>query len=274
MDRSRLSFNTGNLSGSIADKLAAIEEAGFASTTMWPADFFVHFEDLDANLACARSSPVRNTCWMMVRDLEGSPPEVKQRKLELARQMMDQMDLVGSTTLVQCSNIGEQVERDWSLAVEDLRRLAELAASRQKRIAFEPMSQGQWINTLQLGWEMVRDVDHPAFGLVVDASHIFLSESPLTLIDRIPGDKIFLCEVSDFPTAHLERRELLRNYRLFPGEGTRPIRELVERVMATGYAGDYSAEVFSARYRAADPRWVAKRGYDSLLRLFEKELAG
>src|SRR5512145_1744100 len=116
MKRSQLSFNTGNMTGSFADKLAAIEAAGFAATTMWPADFFTHLEDADANLAVARSSRVRSTCYMMVRDLEGSPPEVKARKLELARQMMDQMTLIGADTLVQCSNINTDVDRTWSLA--------------------------------------------------------------------------------------------------------------------------------------------------------------
>jgi len=236
---------------------------------MWPADFFVHFEDLDANLEFARSSPLECTCYMMVRDLEGSPPPVKVRKLELARQMMDQMDLIGAKTLVQCSNISTEVDRDWKLAVKDLRKLGDLAKSRGMRIAFEPMSQGQWINTWQLGWQMVKDVDHPSVGLVLDASHIFLAGTPLDGIEKIPGDKIFLCELSDFPTANLERRELLRNYRLFPGEGTRPIRDLVERMMATGYQGPFSAEVFNARYRAADPRLVAKRGMDALEKLFQ-----
>ena len=272
-DRSRLSFNTGNMTGSIADKLAAINEAGFGGTTMWPADFFAHFEDLDANLEFARSSPLDCTCYMMVRDLEGSPPAVKARKLELARQMMDQMALIGATTLVQCSNIGTEVDRNWSLAVNDLRKLGDLAKSKGMRIAFEPMSQGQWINTWQQGWQMVKDVDHPQVGLVLDASHIFLAGADLDGIDKIPSARIFLCEVSDFPDANLERREMLRNYRLFPGEGTRPIRPLVERVMATGYQGPFSAEVFSARYRAADPPFVAKRGFEAMQRLFAKELA-
>jgi 4-hydroxyphenylpyruvate dioxygenase len=274
MDRNRLSFNTGNFTGPIADKLAAIEEAGFRGTTMWPADFFVHFEDLDANLEFARASKLQNTCYMMVRDLEGSPPAIKARKLELARQMMDQMDLIGAKTLVQCSNINTEVNRDWSTAVQDLQKLGVLAESRGKRIAFEPLSQGHWINTYMLGWQLVKDADHPAVGLVIDASHVFLADSPLEPIDRIAPEKIFLCEVSDLPQANLDKREILRNYRLFPGEGTRPIRALVERVMGTGYRGPFSAEVFNARYRAADPRWVAKRGFQSLERLFARELVG
>ena len=61
---------------------------------------------------------------------------------------------------------------------------------------------------------------------------------------------------------------MLRNYRLFPGEGVRPVRAFVERVLGTGYQGVFSAEVFNARYRAADPRWVAKRGFEAMQKLF------
>jgi 4-hydroxyphenylpyruvate dioxygenase len=272
MRRSRLSFNTANMTGSLIDKLSAIEKAGFGATTMWPADVFSHLEDADANLAVAAASPLRTPTYMMVRNLEGSPPEVKARKLELARQMMEQMALFGADTLVQCSNISPDVKRDWGRAVQDLHELGELARSKGMRIAFEPMSQGFWINTYMLGWELVRDVDHPNVGLVLDASHVFLAESPLDGIDKIPGDRIFLCEVSDLPAAQLDRREMLRNYRLFPGEGTRPVRAFVERVLATGYDGDVSAEVFNAHYRAADPASVARRGFEAFERLFANEL--
>ena len=267
IDPARLSFNTGNMTGSLPEKLEALETAGFGGTTLWPADFFAHFEDLDANLDVFRASPLDCTCYMMVRDLEGSPPDVQARKLELARQMMDQMALIGATTLVQCSNISTAVDRDWSRAVADLRGLADLAQCRSMRIAFEPMSQGQWINTWQLGWQMVQDVDHLALGLVLDASHIFLAGSPLEGIEKILAERIFLFEVSDFPDANLDRREMLRNYRLFPGEGTRPIRDLAQRVLATGYHGPISAEVFNARYRAAPAQFVADRGMAALQNL-------
>jgi sugar phosphate isomerase/epimerase len=61
---------------------------------------------------------------------------------------------------------------------------------------------------------------------------------------------------------------MLRNYRLFPGEGVRPVRAFVQRVLGIGYQGVFSAEVFNARYRAADARWVAQRGFDAMERLF------
>jgi 4-hydroxyphenylpyruvate dioxygenase len=272
MKRSRLSFNTGNLSGTAAERWAAIAAAGFEATTMWPSDFFGLFEFVDANFDAAQAGPLRPTCYMMMRSFEGVPAAMRDRKMEIARQMMDQMALFGATTLVHTSNVGAEVDQDWRRAVEDCQALAELARTRGVRVAFEALSQGPWINTYIKGWDLVRDVDHPNFGLVIDASHVFLAESPLDMIDRIPGDRIFLCEVSDFLGTKLPKREMLRNYRLFPGEGVMPIRSLVERVMATGYSGDFSAEVFNAFYRSQPPEAVARRGYEALEKLFEKEL--
>jgi sugar phosphate isomerase/epimerase len=74
MNSDRFSFNSANMTGSIADRLAAIEEAGFASTTLWPADLFVHFEDPEATIALIRSSAVAVSAYQCVRDLEGRRP--------------------------------------------------------------------------------------------------------------------------------------------------------------------------------------------------------
>jgi len=267
MDRSKLSFNTANLSGPFAEKLTALEESGFASMTLWPADLFVHFEDPEATIASINLRAVSVSAYQCVRDLEGSAPEVKKRKIELARQFMDQMKLVGCDTLVLCSNVNEDVEQNWATAVQDVREIGELGKARNIRVAFEPICYGRWINNYITGWELVRDVDHSHVGLVLDAAHIFLPETPLQPIEQIPKDKIFLVELSDFPATTFDKRELLRNYRLFPGEGVRPLREFVDHVYATGYDGVLSLEVFNARYRAADPRFVAKRGMQALEKL-------
>lgn len=268
MNPGRFSFNTANMTGAIADRLAAIEQAGYGSATLWPADLFAHFEDPEATIELIRNSPVEVSAYQCVRDLEGSPAPIKARKMELARQFIAQMKLIGCDLLVLCSNVRDDIRRDWAQAVADLQAIGDLARTSGVRIAFEPICYGGWINTYVKGWELVRDVDHPHVGLVLDAAHIFLPETPLDAIEQIPGDKIFLVELSDFAATSLDKRELLRNYRMFPGEGVRPLRGFVDRVEATGYAGPISLEVFNARYRAADPSFVARRGFAALEALF------
>lgn len=274
MNARRFSFNSANMTGSIADRLAAMEEAGYASVTLWPADLFVHFEDPEATIARIRASSLAASAYQCVRDLEGSPAVVKGRKMELARQFIDQMKLIGCDMLVLCSNISDDVDRDWARAVADLQAIGELGRANGIRIAFEPICYGSWINTYIKGWELVRDADHSHVGLVLDAAHIFLPDTPLEPIEEIAGDKIFLVELSDFAATWLDKRELLLNYRMFPGEGMRPLRAFMDRVEATGYAGPISLEVFNARYRAADPRFVAQRGMQALEALFGRNAPG
>jgi 3-dehydroshikimate dehydratase len=274
MDPRRFSFNSANMTGPIGDRLAAIEEAGYASSTLWPADLFEHFEDPEATIALIRGSAVGVSAYQCVRDLEGSPAVVKARKMELARQFIDQMKLIDCDLLVLCSNVNDGVDRDWARAVADLQAIGEFGRAYGVRIAFEPICYGSWINTYIKGWELVRDADHSHVGLVLDAAHVFLPETPLEPIERIPGNKIFLVELNDFPSTSLDKRELLRNYRMFPGEGIRPLRAFMDRVETTGYAGPISLEVFNARYRAADPRFVARRGMQALEALFGRNMPG
>jgi 4-hydroxyphenylpyruvate dioxygenase len=274
MDPRRFSFNSANMTGSLADRLTAMEEAGYASATLWPADLFVHFEDPEAAIARINGSPVAVTAYQCVRDLEGAPAAVKCRKMELARQFIAQMKLIGCELLVLCSNVNDDIDRDWARAVGDLQAIGELGRASGVRIAFEPICYGSWINTYVKGWELVRDADHSHVGLVLDAAHVFLPETPLEPIERIAGGKIFLVELSDFPDTGLDKRELLRNYRLFPGEGRRPVRAFMDRVEATGYAGPISLEVFNASYRACDPRAVASRGMQALEGLFGRNTPG
>ncbi|HET8996782.1 MAG TPA: hypothetical protein VFN42_08950, partial [Acetobacteraceae bacterium] len=116
MEPQRFSCNSANMTGTIGDRMAAMAEAGFGSATLWPADLFVHFEDPEATIALIEASPVAISAYQCVRDLEGSPPPVKARKMELARQFLDQMQLIGCDTLVLCSNVNDELDRDWGRA--------------------------------------------------------------------------------------------------------------------------------------------------------------
>jgi 3-dehydroshikimate dehydratase len=264
------SFNTGNLTGPIVEKITAIRSAGFAAATLWHSDLFPPFDDPDGAVTPFRQSRLALSAYQMVRDLEGAAPAVRAHKLEIARQLIDQLLLLGGDTLVLASNGSAELDRDWDAAVAALRAIGDIGKSRGVRIAFEPLCYTPWINDYRLGWKLVRDADHSHVGLVLDPAHIFLVGSPLDDIATIPGAKIFLVELNDLPDTGLNIREMLRNYRMFPGEGRRPLGEFLRLVLATGYRGHFALEVFNATYRAMDPLLVARRGHASLEKLFEK----
>ena len=266
------SFNSANLTGPIATRIDAITAAGFAAATLWHNDLFPPFDDPDGAIAPFRASGLMLSAYQMVRDLEGAPPPLRDHKLEIARQLIDQLLLIGGDTLVLASNGSATIDRDWDAAVATLRTLGDLGKARKVRIAFEPLCYTSWFNDYRLAARLIRDVDHSHVGLVLDAAHIFLLDLPLDPIADIAGEKIFLVELNDLPDTGLNIREMLRNYRMFPGEGRRPLDVFLKAVLATGYRGHFALEVFNASYRAMDPHAVAKRGHASLDALFAKVL--
>jgi sugar phosphate isomerase/epimerase len=267
MTMHRWSFNSGNLAGPFVDKVAAIKDAGFAAATLWHSDLFPVFDDPDGAIQPFRKSGLAVSAYQFLRDIEGVPEATRLHKMELARQLMAQLKLVGGDTLA-IGSTGAPVNRDWKAAVAALRALGELGKSQGVRIAYEPMCYSEWISDYREAWKLIREIDHSHVGLVLDTAHVFLPGLPLDGISAIAGDKIFLVELNDFPESHIPLREQLKNYRLFPGEGVRPVREFVDRVLATGYRGDFALEVFNATYRSMDARAVAQRGFASLEKLF------
>ena len=168
-----------------------------------------------------------------------------------------------------CCNTSTKCSRDWARAVEDLRLLGDLGRSRDVRIGYEPLCYSPWIGDYRMAWDLIREVDHSHVGLVLDSAHVFLLNLPLEPISAIPGDRIFLAEYADLPTTSLSIREVVRYYRLFPGEGTQEMAEFARRVLGTGYTGYHSVEIFSARYEAMDAMLVARRAFESLTALLD-----
>lgn len=264
----RFSCTTATFGGTLEQRLSAIRSAGFAATELWPRDLFESFTDADTAVRHLRESGLAISCFQGLRDFESMTPAVRNHKLRLADHLMDQMDLVGADLLVLCSNTSADCSRDWQRAIDDMRALGDLARSRNVRVGYEPLCYTPWIADYRMAWDLVRQVDHDQIGLVLDSAHVFLLDLPLEPIGAIPGDKLFLVEYADLPTTNLSIREMVRYYRLFPGEGTRPMAEFLRQVGLTGYAGYHSVEIFSSRYEVMEPALVGQRAFDAMQRLF------
>jgi hypothetical protein len=119
------------------------------------------------------------------------------------------------------------------------------------------------------------------------ASAIYLRQHLQHLLSTVPGDKIFLFQTADasLPPSHLSTPPLessgtprllpwSRNCRLFPMEYDKgaylPIPSYARTILATGYKGDISLEVFNASLHDTSesvPIQHAKRAYIALERL-------
>src|SRR5207302_5694535 len=207
------------------------------------------------------------------RDFEAVSDDVFRRNLDRAERKFDVMGELGAPMLLVCSNVSPLAIGDDERAASQLHDLAERAARRNLRIAYEALAWGTHVRTYGHAWQIVRRAAHPHLGLNLDSFHtLALADDPAG-IAAIPGDRIFFFQVADAPRLAMDALSWSRHYRCFPGQGDLDLAGFLVHVLRSGYAGPLSLEVFNDDFRASDNRQTAVDAMRSLLYLEEQARA-
>ncbi|KFE55671.1 3-dehydroshikimate dehydratase QuiC [Pseudomonas syringae] len=264
------SIATVSLSGTLPEKLEAIAAAGFDGVEIFENDLLYydgsprHVRQICADLAIAI------TLFQPFRDFEGCRRDRLQRNLERAERKFDLMQELGTDLVLVCSNSAADSLGEENILLDDLSALAERAGARQLRIGYEALAWGRHVNTWQQVWNLVRQIDHPALGVLLDSFHTLSLKGDPSAISQIPGDKIFFVQMADAPILAMDVMEWSRHFRCFPGQGEFDLPGFLAPILKSGYTGPLSLEIFNDGFRAAPPRANAADGLRSLLYLEEK----
>jgi 4-hydroxyphenylpyruvate dioxygenase len=265
----RLGIATVCLSGTLEEKLAAAAAAGFHGVEIFENDLVVApWSPRRIRQQCADLG-LRIDLYQPFRDFEGVPPDVLRTNLRRVEQKFDVMEQLGVDTMLVCSSVSPDAVDDDDLAAEQLSLLADRAADRGLRIAYEALAWGRFVNTYEHSWRIVRRGSHPALGLCLDSFHVLSRGSDPAAIRVIPGSKVFFLQLADAPWMHMDVLQWSRHHRLFPGQGSFDLAGFVGTVLATGYEGPLSLEVFNDVFRQADPGHAAVDAMRSLIALRE-----
>lgn len=268
-------MDTISLAGPLEAKLAAVKAAGFGQIMLAARDLVGHPAGIDAAVQAVRESGLRVTGFQVLRDFEGLSGHLHSYKVGIAQQMILMARALGTRVLLACSSTSLHATDDPEAIACDLRKLAMLALPHGIRIAFEGLSWGRHINEVHQAWAAVQRADCPNLGLAIDSYHQFATGTPLSALDGIDPERIYLVQLSDFMWQETrtvqERIETARHFRVFPGEGvhSQALVELVRTLDAMGYRGDYSFEVFNDDYQQLPLPYVASRAWDSAVWLAE-----
>lgn len=275
-------MDTISLAGPLEAKLDAMAEAGFGQVMLKANDLVGHPQGWQAAVRAVRASGLRGTGFQVLRDFEGlSAPathKLHQYKVDIAKQMLEMCAALGCQVLLACSSTSQHASADLDLIAKDLHKLAMLAVPYGIRIAFEGLSWGRTINEFTTAWDVINRADCPNLGIGIDSFHILAAQTPLYAIDDLQADKVFLVQLADFMWQETktfeERMSTARTFRVFPGEGvhSEQLVELVLKLDALGYRGDYSFEVFNDDYLQMPLPFVAERAQRSAMWLAEDVL--
>jgi len=266
------SIATVALSGSLDEKLRAIAGAGFDAVEIFENDLLTfNGSPGDVGQLC-RDLGLSICAFQPFRDFEGMPEPQRSRNFARAQHKFDLMLQLQTDLLLICGNVSPVSQGGIDRAAADFHALGELAASHGLRVGFEALAWGRHVNDYRDAWEIVRRADHQSIGIILDSFHALAPAFPVSAIQSIPADRIFLVQLADAPTLGLDVLSWSRHFRCFPGQGDLPVNAFMEAIVATGYTGPLSLEIFNDQFRSGSAVRTATDGLRSLI-LLEDQLA-
>ncbi|MEX6509059.1 bifunctional sugar phosphate isomerase/epimerase/4-hydroxyphenylpyruvate dioxygenase family protein [Jiella sp. M17.18] len=260
---------TVSISGDLKEKLAAIAAAGFSGVEIFENDFLAFDGGPREVGQMVRDHGLEISLYQPFRDFEGMPEPQRTRTFDRAERKFDLMEELGTDLMLVCSNVSPISLGGIDRAAADFRELGERAARRGLKIGYEALAWGRHVSDHRDAWEVVRRTDHPAVGVILDSFHTLARGIDPETIRSIPGDKIAFIQLADAPKIDMDLLYWSRHFRNMPGEGDLDVPAFMRAVMATGYGGVISLEIFNDQFRGGSPKSIAVDGYRSLVNLID-----
>jgi sugar phosphate isomerase/epimerase len=126
------------------------------------------------------------------------------------------------------------------------------------------------VGSLPAAAELIRSVDMPGCGLVVDYWHVFRAGTSLDELSRsLTADQVFAVELND---ADAEIKGTLfedtRDNRRLCGEGDQDVRGFISTLQGIGFEGPWGVEILSNEHRARPVREALEAAYSTALACF------
>jgi sugar phosphate isomerase/epimerase len=112
---------------------------------------------------------------------------------------------------------------------------------------------------------------HPAACLLPDVYHIYKGGSDFTGLRMLAGDSIHVLHMNDYP-GDLPREKTRDADRVYPGDGVAPLTSILRTLLAGGFRGTLSLELFNPTYWKQDPAAVARTGLQKMQAAVQRAL--
>ncbi len=266
----RTGIATVSISGTLEEKIEAIAAAGFDGIEIFEQDFIADIRSPRAVGQRIRDAGLEVMLFQPFRDFEGLPGPLRAKAFDRIERKFDVMQELGCDLVLVCSSVHPEALGGIDRAAAGFAELGERAAARGLRVGYEALAWGRHVNDHRDAWEVVRRADHPNVGLVLDSFHTLARGIDPETIRRIPGDRIFFVQLADAPQIDMDLLYWSRHFRNMPGEGDLAVTAFMRAVMATGYAGPISLEIFNDQFRGGSPATIAQDGYRSIVALMDE----
>lgn len=183
--------------------------------------------------------------------------------LDALKEKLEIVQTIGCDRIVcPSTSTGNKTLDDFKRGVDNLRAGGELAKSYGVLLMLEFTKTSTLAGTLPSALKIVRETNHPNVRVMLDTFHFWAGFSKFEDLELLRDGELAHLHFEDIPSD--PPREMLESqqHRTFPGEGSAPLRRIIDVLKRKGYSGPVSLEVFqsgTAAIQDMDPFQLASR---------------
>lgn len=193
-----------------------------------------------------------------------APREKRPDVLARFREFASIAEQMGCRILVCPTGYEDAANQDEGMAVENYRAICAIAAEHDlvAGLEFVPWSE---VGDVKKAWDIIKQVDHPNGGLVLDCFHYYEGGSTLAELKEVPVEKVIMFHLTDVERVSTDSLvTLCRNHRPLPGEGEYDFGPLLKYLADGDYQGYYNLEIMYPGYQTLDGLEIAKRARQAI----------
>ncbi len=263
-------LNTATIMGqklSIVDEIDVASRSGYQAIEPWARELDQYVKDGGSLKDLGKRF---RDSGLTVEDCIAFPEwvvddEAKRKKaLEESRRIMDMLQQVGGKRLA-APPAGATDRADLSLlaAAERYRDLCEIG----ERFAITPIVEfwgpSKALNRLGEALLVAAESGRAEACVLPDIFHLYKGGSGFKGLGLVAPVALPVIHVNDYPAAP-PRNEITDQFRVYPGDGTAPLKEVFRGLHANGFRGFLSLELFNHEYWQHDALLVARTGLEKM----------
>ncbi len=270
-----LGLNTSTIRGqklSIVDEIAIAEKAGYRGMEPWVDELERHaesggsMEDLakrfrDAGISV--ESAIGFFDWIV------DDPDRRRKGLEAARRSMELVRRAGGKRLA-APPVGatDRAMPDLFKVAERYRALLEIGDQIGVVPQVEVWGFSRTLGRLSEAALVAMEAAHPKACILPDVYHLHRGGSSLDGVGLLSPRAIHVFHFNDYP-ADPPREKLTDADRVYPGDGSAPLKALLKDLANGGFHVMLSLELFNRKHWQEDPLIVARTGLEKMKGLVE-----
>ncbi len=266
----RYCLNTSTINGGkvpVREQLQIAADAGYDAVELWLRDIATFtagggsLQDLAkeiSDLGLAVDSSIAFGAWIADDDAQrASGLEECKRDMEIIRQ------LGGRRIAAPPSGATKEPKLDLNAAADRYRALLEVGEKTEVTPQVELWGFSQNLSTLAEVLYVAAAANHPNACVLLDVYHMYKGGSDFSNIGLVPGAKMHCLHMNDYPASPV-RADIADKDRVYPGDGVAPLSTILKTLVAGGFAGTLSLELFNRQYWEQPPQQVAKIGLEKM----------